>query len=245
MVPRLDEVVAVVMAGGFGTRVQHLLPGLPKPMAPVAGRPFLEWVLRYLARQGVAKAILATGHLSEVVEKYFANQPLPGIAARCIREPQPLGTGGGFLHAARASGEHPAVWLVLNGDSLVLADLVTALEPLDDPRTAGVIVGCTVPDAARYGSLAIGLRGELLGFDEKRPGEGVINAGIYLLRDAVVRQFPAGQSLSFEKEVFPQCLQRGIELKVVTVDAPFLDIGTPESLGLAEGFVARHRDAFA
>jgi D-glycero-alpha-D-manno-heptose 1-phosphate guanylyltransferase len=243
--PRLDELVAVVMAGGFGTRVQHLLPNVPKPMAPVAGRPFLEWVVRYLARQGVPQAVLSTGYLSEVVERHFATQPVPGIAVRCVPEAQPLGTGGGFLHAARVSGQCPAAWLVLNGDSLVLADLAAVVKPLADPPTAGVIVGCAVPDAARYGTLGIGPGAELLGFHEKRPGQGVINAGIYLLRDTVVREFPAGQPLSFEQEIFPQCIRQGIALKVATVTAPFLDIGTPESLALAEDFVCRNQGSFA
>jgi D-glycero-alpha-D-manno-heptose 1-phosphate guanylyltransferase len=242
--PHLAQAVAVVMAGGFGTRVQHLLPGIPKPMAPVAGRPFLEWVLRYLARQGVPQAVLATGYLSDVIENHFAPQPVPGITARTIPEPTPLGTGGGFLHAARAAADQPALWVVMNGDSLVLADLEPALEPLRDPDVAGVLLGCPVPDAARYGTLAIGPDRDLVRFAEKRPGQGIINAGVYLLRHSLLRLFPQPGPLSFEKEIFPQCIALGLKLKVVAVDAPFLDIGTPESLREAEAFVSRHPAAF-
>ena len=83
---RIAEVVAVVLAGGFGTRVAHLLPGVPKPMVPVAGKPFLEWVVRCLARQGIPKAILSTGHLANVVESHFRTQPVAGMVTRCVAE---------------------------------------------------------------------------------------------------------------------------------------------------------------
>ena len=107
---KLSQVVGVVLAGGFGTRVAHLLPGVPKPMAPVAGRPFLEWVVRRLARQGIPKVLLSTGHLAEVVDRYFQPQPVAGVITRSFAETRPLGTAGGFLNAVRLSGEHPEAW---------------------------------------------------------------------------------------------------------------------------------------
>ena len=241
---KLSQVVAVVLAGGFGTRVAHLLPGIPKPMAAVAGKPFLEWVVRWLARQGIRTAILATGYLAGVVESHFRPQPVPGIATRCIPENRPLGTGGGFLNAARLSGETPEAWLVVNGDSLVFANLALAATELSNPAVAGVIIGCEMADASRYGTLTVGPDGELRGFAEKRPGKGVINAGAYLLRDSLVRQFPATLPLSFEQEVFPQLVAQGSLLKVCAVDAPFLDIGTPASLRQAQSFIEQNRAQF-
>ena len=86
----LSQVEAVVLAGGFGTRIAHLLEGVPKPMVPVGGRPFLEWVVRYLARQGIQKVILSTGHLAEVIEAHFLPQPVAGVLTRCIAETRPL-----------------------------------------------------------------------------------------------------------------------------------------------------------
>jgi D-glycero-alpha-D-manno-heptose 1-phosphate guanylyltransferase len=241
---KLSQVVAVVLAGGFGTRVAHLLAGVPKPMVPVAGKPFLEWVVRCLARQGIPKVILSTGHLANVVESHFWTQPVTGVVTHCVAETQPLGTAGGFFNAARLSGETPQAWLVANGDSLVFADLALTAAELGNPAVAGVIIGCTVADASRYGTLAIGPAGELLGFTEKRPGKGVINAGMYLLRDSLVRQFPSTLPLSFEQEVFPHLVARGTLIKVCAVDAPFLDIGTPESLQEAESFVQQNRAQF-
>jgi D-glycero-alpha-D-manno-heptose 1-phosphate guanylyltransferase len=132
----------------------------------------------------------------------------------------------------------------VNGDSLVFAHLALATAELDDLAVAGVLVGCAVADASRYGTVAIGPGGELRGFSEKRPGRGVISAGMYLLRDSLVRQFPGTLPLSFEQEVFPQLIARGVRLKVCVVDAPFIDIGTPESLRLAESFIAQNRAQF-
>jgi NDP-sugar pyrophosphorylase family protein len=240
----LSEVEAVVLAGGFGTRVAHLLGGVPKPMVPVAGRPFLEWVVRYLARQGIRRVILSTGHLADVVQAHFQVQPVSGIFTRCIAETQPLGTAGGFLNAVRVASDSPEAWLVLNGDSLVFADLAKVVGELSRPAVAGIVVGCAVADASRYGTLAIGPAGELRGFTEKRPGRGVINAGIYLLRDSLVGELAGPPPLSFERDVFPQLIQRGVLLKVLAVEAPFLDIGTPESLRQAQSFVAQNRAQF-
>jgi D-glycero-alpha-D-manno-heptose 1-phosphate guanylyltransferase len=107
-----------------------------------------------------------------------------------------------------------------------------------------VVVGCAVPDASHYGALAVGPRGELRGFAEKRPGKGVINAGIYLLRDSLVRELGGTPPLSFERDIFPQLIQRGVLLKASAVQAPFLDIGTPESLRQAQSFVEQHRAQF-
>jgi NDP-sugar pyrophosphorylase family protein len=240
----LSQIEAVVLAGGFGTRVAHLLAGVPKPMVSVTGRPFLDWVVRYLARQGIRKVILSAGHLAGVVEAHFHSQPVPGVLSRCIAETQPLGTAGGFLNAVRLSGDCPAAWLVLNGDSLVFAGLAEVASELNDPNVAGVVVGCEVPDASRYGTLAVGPGGELQGFAEKRPGKGVINAGIYLLRDSLVRKLAGTPPLSFERDIFPQLIQRGVPLKASVVQAPFLDIGTPESLRQAQSFVEQHRAQF-
>ena len=195
--------MAVVLAGGFGTRVAHLLAGVPKPMVPVAGKPFLEWVVRCLARQGIPKVILSTGHLAEVVEAHFQTQPVAGVVTRCIAETRPLGTAGGFLNAARLSGETPAAWLVVNGDSLVFADLALAAAELNDPAVAGVIIGCAVADASRYGTLAVGPAGELRGFTEKRPGKGVINAGVYLLRRLAGSPIPRNAAVELRARGLP------------------------------------------
>ncbi|HEY1663599.1 MAG TPA: sugar phosphate nucleotidyltransferase [Verrucomicrobiae bacterium] len=239
-----EQIGAVVLAGGFGRRIQHVLADVPKPMAPVNGRPFLEWVVRYLAAQKIRRVILSTGHLSQVIEKHFQSQPVKNVRISCVHENSPLGTAGGFLNAIHGSKENPAAWLVLNGDSLAPAPLDKMFQSFDDPDIAGAILGVRVPDAARFGALAQDARGELAGFSEKRPGAGVINAGVYLFRSSVAGKFPVKTPLSFETEVFPALIAEKARMKVCVTDAPFLDIGTPETLPLAEDFIRRNGNVF-
>lgn len=240
----LSGTVAVVLAGGYGTRVRHLLPGVPKPMAPVAGRPFLEWILRYLRRQGIARAVISTGYLAGVVAAHFQRRTIPGIAVTCVPETEPLGTGGGFRQAARVCGEQPEAWLVLNGDSLAFADLAAMASNLNAPGVLGVLLARRVPDAARYGTLTVGTGGDLRGFAEKRAGEGLINAGVYYLRPPLLDEFPRGPVISLENEVFPAWVARRLPLQVHVTAAPFLDIGTPETLAQAEAFVQQNLGQF-
>ena len=240
----LSEVVAVVLAGGAGTRVQHLLGDLPKPMAPVEGRPFLEWLVRYLARQGVTRVVISTGYRAEVVAAHFNPQPVPGAETLCVAETAPLGTAGGVLHAVHQSNLKPPAWLVLNGDTLCFANLKIAAMELDDPEVAGVIYAREVPDTSRYGSLVMDPSGCLAEFVEKRPGKGLISTGVYLLRNALVQAFPDRAPLSLERDVFPALTASHTLLKVEIANAPFLDIGTPETLAAAETFVRQNRSQF-
>jgi D-glycero-alpha-D-manno-heptose 1-phosphate guanylyltransferase len=235
-----NDVIAVILAGGYGTRIKHLLNGLPKPMAPVANKPFVEWVVRYLQIQGITKAVLSTGYLAEVVEEYFRLHPVEFIQTNCCQETSPLGTAGGFLNVVHQTEESPSAWLVVNGDSLVLTDLAPLTTYLADGSVDGVIVGLSVTDASRYGSLVCDEHGRLVKFAEKRPGSGVVSAGVYLLRHSLLKEFPKNLPLSFESEVFPTLLSQNICLKVYAVKTPFLDIGTPESLMQAESFILQN-----
>ena len=240
----LGDWAAVVLAGGLGTRIRHLHPDVPKPMIPVCGRPFIEWVARYLRNQGLTEIVLSSGHLSEVVDRHFRAQPVPQTRILCVPESEPLGTAGGFLNAAHKSGLHPKGWLVLNGDSLVFAELAQATALISSKNADGVFVGTRVPDAARFGTLDTNSEGKLLGFAEKRPGAGVINAGVYLFKQELMEQFPPERPLSFEKDVFPRWLAGGRRFQVIEAAPPFLDIGTPESLALAEDFISENQRWF-
>jgi NDP-sugar pyrophosphorylase family protein len=243
-----EKITAVILAGGFGRRIQHLLQDIPKPMAPVNGRPFLEWVVHYLAAQKIRRVILSTGHLAETIEKHFQSQPVKNVRVTCVPETKPLGTAGGFLNAIRgkADGGRPQgpAWLVLNGDSLAPAPLDKMFASLDEPEMAGAILGVRVADASRFGTILQNAAGDLTGFNEKKPGVGVINAGVYLFRASTIDSFPDKTPLSFETEVFPALVAGRVRLKVCVTGAPFLDIGTPESLPLAEVFIRRNADYF-
>ncbi|MFN9176276.1 MAG: nucleotidyltransferase family protein [Synechocystis sp.] len=233
------SVTAVILAGGFGTRIKQQLPNLPKPLAPVADRPFLDWQLRYLAHQGFRRSLLSTGYLAQKVADYAQNADIPEMQINCVAETEPLGTAGGFLNAVQ--GEHfkekPSAWLVLNGDSLIVTDYQILVEIFSDEAVDGVILGVNVDDAARYGSLRYDSQGYLQQFAEKQAGAGVINSGVYLIGDRLLADFPGNRPLSFEYDVFPALLNQGTKIKVHAVDAAFLDIGTPETLAQADQFI--------
>jgi NDP-sugar pyrophosphorylase family protein len=224
--------------------VQHLLPNLPKPMAMAAGKPFLEWVVRFLAKQSFTDLTISTGYRPETIAAHFDRLALPGIEIRCEAEPVPLGTAGGFLHAIGRRAEEPGTWLVSNGDSLVLADLGPMLEMAANGEAEAVILGLHAADCSRYGSLQADSHGRLLKFSEKHPGAGLINAGIYLFTAGLFQQFPSSRPLSFETGVFPTLLAAGARIAVSSTSAPFLDIGTEETLSSAGQFVTANRGYF-
>src|SRR5690242_14585491 len=156
------ESTAILLAGGFGTRIRALYPDIPKPLIPVAGRPFLEWVLRYWRSQGIGLFVISAGYRAEQIARFAAEQNV--AAASCITDEEPLGTGGAIRLAA-SSPEMSDPFVVLNGDSLVLAPLSPAWEALK--ASDGVVLAVDVPDASRYGRLDVSEGGRLAGFCEK------------------------------------------------------------------------------
>lgn len=229
----------VLLAGGFGTRLKSVLPDTPKPMAPVAGRPFIEWIVRFFARRGARDFVLSTGHLAGQVGRHFAAQPVAGVNVACRAETTPLGTAGGFLNCL----EGPGPWIVANGDSLVLADPRPLLRPLQKGSADASVLGLKVGDASRYGTLETDASAKLTAFREKRPGSGVINSGVYAFTAAALQGLPAKRPLSFEFDVFPALAARG-RVAVEPAAAPFLDIGIPSSLAEADRFILQHPSEF-
>ncbi len=132
----------------------------------------------------------------------------------------------------------------MNGDSLVFGELQRAGKLLSSKNVDGVFIGVRVPDAARYGTLQTNDEGKLLGFAEKKPGAGVINAGLYFFKQQLMERIPSQRPLSFEKDVFPGWLAEGRRFQVLEAAPPFLDIGTPESLALAEDFIGENQRWF-
>jgi D-glycero-alpha-D-manno-heptose 1-phosphate guanylyltransferase len=239
-----DEATAIILAGGLGTRLRHRLPDLPKPLAPVAGRPFLEWILRFLRGQGCRQIVLSIGYLSHRIAAYARECALPGIALECVVETQPLGTGGAFVHTLRNRSESGTTLLVCNGDSLALASLAPILDPVRAGTLDGAVLGVQVADAERFGTLGVDAEGRLVGFREKHPGVGLINAGVYTFRRATVDRFPSKTPLSFEYDVFPNLIAGGVRIGVHAAKAPFIDIGTDRSLDEGADFIQAHREWF-
>jgi NDP-sugar pyrophosphorylase family protein len=185
-----------------------------------------------LRKQGVERAILSTGHYAEQIDRFASAVDIPGMTVLCVRESVPLGTAGGFLHALRDSGADDSDVLVCNGDSLVLV----SLKPLFEVAADVAVLGVEMADAARFGTLKV--KGTILeGFEEKRPGRGLINGGVYVFSRETIQRFPRRVPLSFEYDVFPSLLGEGVRIEVVPCDAPFLDIGTEETIAQADAFI--------
>lgn len=232
------------MAGGLGTRIRHLLNSKPKPMYEVHGRAFVEWVCLYLKEMGFDEVILSVGYRAEVIEEHFAGQPVPGVRVTCFSEAEPMGTAGGFWNAARQSELEPEAWLVLNGDSLLLADLeAMAGDFLASDFSAGMLA-LEVPDTSRYGSLSLGNDGRLIGYSEKKPGKGLINGGVYFLRHRLAHYFEQPTPLSFETDIFPSLVSADEAVKAYPCDAPFIDIGTEQTLPETAAFIQENIQHF-
>jgi NDP-sugar pyrophosphorylase family protein len=238
MDPTPPAPIAILLAGGRGTRLRDRHPDLPKPMIACLGRPFLEWVIGYFARHGVRRFVVSLGHRAEVAEAHFRARPPDAVTVSTVRESSPLGTGGGTRQAWQSVPDADVV--VTNGDSLVLADLTPALELFARPAVDAVILGVHQDDASRYGTLRVDADGRLRAFEEKRPGGGLVNAGVYLLKARLRTTLPPDAPLSLETDVFPRWVADGVAVHVHACRAPFLDIGTPETLDAAAGFLAAH-----
>lgn len=226
---------AIVLAGGFGTRLRGVVDDVPKPLAPVAGRPFLAWLLDRLADGGMRRCILATGYLSALIEQRIGTR-WGGMDIAYSLEPEPLGTGGAIrLAATRLQGDAAHV---LNGDTWLEYDPL-ALE--DAARTAGAsmaIALARVDDVARYGSVGVD-QGRVSGFREKgETGPGWINAGCYFLGADALAAMPHRDAFSFEQDVLQPRVQSGA-VAAFTATTGFIDIGVPEDYARAQLQFAR------
>lgn len=228
--------LAIVLAGGLGTRLRSIYPDCAKTMVPVLGRPFIEYVVRQLAGQGIGDIIISTGYKGDQIESYFRSVAVP-TQLRCVREETQLGTGGAlaFVLSKVASSE----WiLAANGDSLVSFSLCRMMKRARSCADA-VLIGVHVPEANRFGSLTLDAHGMLAGFHEKaqRSSPGLINGGIYLLKRSLLPAAPPRKPESLESDYLPRWLQQGARIAVLQSHDPFIDIGTPESLAEAARFV--------
>jgi mannose-1-phosphate guanylyltransferase len=221
---------AILLVGGEGTRLRPLTETVPKPALTLVDRPFLAYMIEWLAGHGVDEVVLACGFLPDVLSNALSGEEeRAGLRIRYVAEPEPLGTAGAIRYAADALGDDlRSPFLALNGDVLTDLDL-TALLRAHAERDARATLGLyPVEDAAAYGLVSCGPGGEVLEFVEKtgRAEPGEINAGMYALERSVLELVPPGRSVSIERDVFPRLVGAG--LHALRLEGYWMDIGTPE-----------------
>ena len=221
---------AIVLVGGEGTRLRPLTATVPKPALTLVDRPFLAYMIEWLAGHGVAEVVLACGFLPDVLREALAGEEQrAGVSIQYVVEPERRGTAGAIRFAADELGERlDQRFLALNGDVLTDLDL-TALLRAHAERGARATLGLhPVEDSSAYGLVHSDPDGAVLQFLEKtgEPVPGEINAGMYVLERSVLDLIPAGEEVSIERDVFPRLVGDG--LHGLRLDGYWMDIGTPE-----------------
>lgn len=220
---------AIILAGGFGTRLRKVVPDLPKPMAPVAGRPFLEILLDDLAQKGFKRVILSLGFMAKHIIEHFGTA-YAGLDLIPVIEDQPLGTGGGVrLAMDQLLSDHVYIF---NGDTFLNLE-VSDVEAFWLAKRRPIIIARSVQDTDRYGRLLIDDSCVVRFMEKGMAGPGLINAGCYVLPRGALDSFPLGCSFSLEKDyLVPLASSRALEAFVTT--GQFIDIGIPEDFYRAQ-----------
>lgn len=213
---------AIILAGGFGTRLKHIVPDVPKPMAPVRDKPFLEYILTLLLQRGCSHVVLAVGYLKEQIITYFGTQ-YHGMQISYSEEIVPLFTGGAIKKALTQCREDSV--FVLNGDTFFDVNLAEMQRSFERRNCVLMIAVKQMHDFSRYGTVT--LTGDFItAFQEKKSCEnGLINGGIYLLKRNLLDGYP--DKFSFEQEVMEKHVHE-MPIGAFESDGYFIDIGVPE-----------------
>jgi D-glycero-alpha-D-manno-heptose 1-phosphate guanylyltransferase len=232
----LKGIDAIILAGGLGTRIRQVVPDVPKPLAPVGGRPFLDILLAYLDRYAsVGRVILAVCHQADRIVAAYGGRTGYRFALSFSVEERPLGTGGAVRKALEFATTRSI--LVMNGDTFVEVDVDELGGFHLRHGMAATVVACRVEDAGRYGIVRVDGEGRVTSFEEKRPdaGAGTVNAGVYVLDRRLFDAVPADRVVSLERDLLPEWIGKGI--RAFPAKGRFIDIGVPESYRRAPAYL--------
>ncbi len=217
---------ALILAGGYATRLRPLSCTRPKLLFPIAGRPMLEWTLEHLAKEGVDEIILAVNYLADKLRRHFKTK-FNGVKIRYSTDPIPLGTGGPIKQAQRLLGDEE-VFLAMNGDILSEVPVRSMLEAHRKNRAVATIALYKVADPSRFGVVKMTNRKRIEAFIEKPKKRDApsrwISAGMYLMEPDIFNHIDAGRKVSVEREVFP-VLANMKKLYGFKYGGPWFDIG--------------------
>jgi D-glycero-alpha-D-manno-heptose 1-phosphate guanylyltransferase len=218
---------AIILAGGFGTRLQSVVNDLPKPMAPINGEPFLNYQLNYLKHYGIKNVILSVGYLAEKIKAYYGSN-FNGLEIDYVVEENPMGTGGGIRLALEKCTE--SLSFVLNGDSFFDVDLIKFYDLHIQNRSQISLALRKVNNSSRYGTIEKTKENIISSFKEKSgiDHEGIINGGVYLLdKNLYLQKTPSATNFSIEKDFFEKQLSNSL-ISGFEFEGYFIDIGIPE-----------------
>jgi NDP-sugar pyrophosphorylase family protein len=242
----LRDLDVFVIAGGLGTRIEPVLGKVPKLLAPIAGQPYLSYLLGWLRRFDAKRVVLGLGHQAEAIVDLIKQDPVltDGVVLESIIEPQPLGTAGAVRFARDHLHTDPV--LIMNGDSFADADLCQFIDHHRRSKAKATLLCAEVDAAGRYGRVDIDRMGRIRGFVEKDPnfhGSSAVSAGVYLFSAAMLDEIAAGSASSLEREVFG-CAPAN-SFNAFSGRFNFIDIGTPESLSLAGNVIGSYTGSVA
>jgi mannose-1-phosphate guanylyltransferase/phosphomannomutase len=229
---------AIIIAGGFGTRLRPLTYNRPKPIVSVANKPFVIQQIELLKRYGITEIILNLHYLSDSIEEYLGDGSKLGVKIHYSIEDDPLGTAGAVKNAEQYFDGEPLV--VFNGDVLTDIDLSKIIEFHKKNKADATITLVRVEDPTPYGLVILDKDCRVLKFTEKpnweRVNANTINAGIYIINPEVFKSVPAGKQYSFERELYPKMLEEGKRVFGYITESYWIDIGTPAK------YLTAHRD---
>ena len=222
---------AIILAGGEGTRLKSVTGDLPKPMALLAGKPVLEHILALLRRCGVEKVCMSLHYRPEVISEYFGDGSRFGISIEYHVEEASLGTAGGTKACAGFYGDRD--FLVISGDSACDFDLRQLMEAHRRHRPAVTMALYANPSPLQYGNVLTDSRGRVVSFTEKpewaRVVSDLINTGIYIVSPKAMELVPEAAVFDFSRDLFPQLMECGMEIRALPMDGYWCDIGTPRA----------------
>lgn len=218
---------AIILAGGMGTRLRSAVPDLPKPMAPIEGRPFIEHQMDYWINQGVDRFVVSVGYKKEVIMDHLGSNYRSTPLTYAIEE-EPLGTGGGLLLAAQGLTEP---FLVLNGDTFFEIDLAELLKFHVDHLADWTFALFQTTEVGRYMGIKVKSNGEIESIkSDMSEQRRMANGGIYLVNPSVLSNMVLvpGEKLSLEDDLLPYFVAQGYKLFGFESRGSFIDIGVPE-----------------
>lgn len=236
-----DNIDVVILCGGLGRRLRPIIDGCPKPMALVAGRPFLDIPIAYVANFGFRRFILCIGHRGDFVKKYYLKRK--DLRIIFSEEERPLGTGGAIKNAESFIKSSP--FLVLNGDSFFKVDLRKFLEFHLNKNAMISIVIKKVKENSECGVVKLNSLKQIIGFNEKirKANTCYINMGIYLFQREIFSLMPRIHRFSLEEDFFPRVIKK-LGMYGYIGRGMLIDIGTPQGYKYADVFFKRNSQNF-